>query len=416
MRLLFISAAFPPMRAGESEHALYECRHLASRGIDVHLLTGRESQGLPGLPFTVHPIMRDWSWRDLPRLVRFVRRNRPDAVMLMYSDWIYNAHPMITFAPTIVKRLAPATPFVTQMEMADGEGWSGPLIRGTRKCAQFLFGPNEVDYFFGTLLRDSTVVISLSEQHRKRHVARLPAALSKSMVIPPPPLLKLSGQGLAAGQAERQALGLASNEFFLVFYGYVDPNKGIETLFRAFQTACNEMGNLKLAMVGGGRGTVAQGSDQRAQGLAKYEKDMLALPDKLGIANNVIWLNGYDSDSDEASRVLYAADACVLPFEQGVTLSRSSLAAVVSHGIPVITTRGEDLETPFRHQENVFLCPPKDPDALALAIRTLATCPELCEKLREGSRRLAREWFSWDRAVDRLLEAMRPHAEVSRKS
>ncbi len=50
MRLLFISAAFPPMRAGESEHAYYQCRHLSSRGGEVHLLTSRANRGLPGMP------------------------------------------------------------------------------------------------------------------------------------------------------------------------------------------------------------------------------------------------------------------------------------------------------------------------------------------------------------------------------
>ena len=39
LKLLFISAAFPPMRAGEADHAYHLCRHLAKRGVEVHVLT-----------------------------------------------------------------------------------------------------------------------------------------------------------------------------------------------------------------------------------------------------------------------------------------------------------------------------------------------------------------------------------------
>ncbi len=118
--------------------------------------------------------------------------------------------------------------------MGDGEGWRGPLIRLLRKCAQYLVGPADVDYFFGTLLRDSTRIVFLSEQNRLKHAARLPDVLKKSLIIPPPPLLTLSPSGPAATRKlGRKTLGLTSNEFLLVFYGYVDPNKGIETLFRA---------------------------------------------------------------------------------------------------------------------------------------------------------------------------------------
>jgi glycosyltransferase involved in cell wall biosynthesis len=89
-----------------------------------------------------------------------------------------------------------------------------------------------------------------------------------------------------------------------------------------------------------------------------------------------------------------------------VTLSRSSLAAALAHGIPVITTRGEYLETPFQHEGNVFLCPPKDPDALAQAIRRVMSRPDLRLKLTEGAGQLAREWFSWEKAVTRLMETL----------
>lgn len=413
MKLLFISAAFPPMRAGESEHAYHQCTRLAERGVEVHLLTGQANAGSLPVPFTVHPTMRNWSWSDLPRFVRIIRKLKPDAVMLMYSGWIYNAHPMITFAPSIVRRVLPGVPFVTQMEIEVGENWRSPGMRFVRKIAQYLVGASDVDYSFGTLLRDSTKVICLSEHHQAIHASLLPGLLEKSVVIPPPPLLPFCADGpIAARERGRAALGLKPEDLLLVFFGYADKNKGIETLFKAVQIARKATPHIKLAMIGGGRGATTQGTDERAQSISKYEKEILALPDHLGIADAVSWLSGYDSNSDAASMYLYAADACVLPFDQGVTLSRSSLAAALGHGIPVITTRGASLESPFRHGENVFLCPPKDPEALAEAIGYVMRSPDIRLKLKEGAQRLACAWFSWDMAVERIMETVRPSSSI----
>jgi len=405
MKLLFISAAFPPMRAGESEHAYHQCTRLAKRGVEVHLLTGQANAGSLPVPFTVHPIMEDWSWSDLSRFVRILRALKPDAVMLMYSGWIYGAHPMITFAPSILRRVSPGVPFVTQMEIEAGETWRSPGARFGRKIAQYLVGASDVDYSFGTLLRDSTKIICLSEHHQAKHAALLPGVLEKSLVIPPPPLLNVCADGpMAARERGRKSLGLKPDELLAVFFGYADKNKGIETLFKALQMVRKDSPRIKLAMIGGGRGSTTQTEDDRARSISSYEKEILALPDQLGIADAVSWLSGYDSNSDAASMYLYAADVCVLPFDQGVTLSRSSLAAALGHGLPVITTRGESLETPFRHGENVYLCSPKDPEALAEALAALEASAALRAKLGQGAAQLSQAWFSWDTAIDRILK------------
>ncbi|HEU4682891.1 MAG TPA: glycosyltransferase family 4 protein [Nitrospira sp.] len=408
MKLLFISAAFPPLRAGESEHTLHLCRRLADRGVEVHLLTSQTNASMKAEEsFQVHRLIPEWDWKHLPRLVRCVGEKKPDAVLLMYSGWVYSAHPMITFLPTIVRRLFPRISFMTQMEIEEGEAARTPWTRMTRKVAQYLSGTRDVDYCFGTLLRDSTQLIFLSERHRDVHAARFPGVLKKSVVIPPPPLLKMCEGGRAAGRIRgRTALGLRDEDFLLAFFGYADKNKGIETLFKAVQIVSNDMPHVKLAMIGGGRGSSAQGTDERARNILRYEDEILRLPDQLGISSHIVWLNGYDSDSDAASTYLYAADACVLPFDQGVVLSRSSLAAALAHELPVITTKGASIESPFRHEENTLLCSPKDPDGLAVSIHRLITCSELRLRLRQGARQLAEEWFSWDKSVSRLIEAL----------
>jgi glycosyltransferase involved in cell wall biosynthesis len=89
----------------------------------------------------------------------------------------------------------------------------------------------------------------------------------------------------------------------------------------------------------------------------------------------------------------------------GVQLNNSSVAAAAAHGLPIVATRGSRLEAAFVDRENILLCPPKDPERMSAAIEALVDDPALRERLSAGSRRLAEEWFSWPRAIDRILKA-----------
>ena len=394
MRILVISAAFPPMQAGEADHTLHLCRHLAARELDVHLLTTRADLGA-GLPFKVYPVIEDWSWSDLPRLALWLNRCSPDVVLLFYIGWIYNDHPMITFAPTVSKRLLPNAPFITQFANAIGAvpEQTSAVSRTIRKAVMMLAGARGSDYRFGTLLRDSDRVIVLSDLHRATLAELFPGVNDKSVLIPPPPILFICPEDNGAVRCKgRAALGLSDEDFLIAYLGYVYPGKGVEILLKAVQTVSDERENVRLVVIGGS-----------LQGFSSYAEGVYELPDRMGIGDKVSWTGQYCWDSDKASTYLRAADAFVLPIEIGVQMNNSSFAAAAAHGLPIITTRGANLEQQFVHQENVFLCPPRDPEALASAIKLMMDAPDLRERLAAGALKLARDWFSWERAIDRTL-------------
>jgi glycosyltransferase involved in cell wall biosynthesis len=400
MKVLIISAAFPPMRAGEADHTLHLCQHLAARGLDIHVLTTKKNVVTSRFPFKVYPIMQNWTWSDLPRLANFVKHCSPDAILLIYSGWIYNDHPMITFVPTLLKILLPGVPFVTQFEIEYISRRFSLLTRAILKVMRCWGGSESTDYiFFGTLLRQSDRLIVLSQRHQARLSEHFPRTSSKSVVIPPPPIMHLCPENNGVSrQLGRKALGVQSDDFLLAYFGYIYSNKGIETLLKAFQMVSSQRSNVRLVMIGGSLGS----SHHPAYAQSIYE-----LVKQLGIAEKVIWTGEYAWDSTEASFYLHAADAGVFPFTEGVTLNRSSLAAAATHGLPIVTTKGATVETPFIHQKNVLLCPPQDPQSLASAINSLISCPELCQQLRVGALELAREWFSWEKAVERTITALK---------
>jgi polysaccharide biosynthesis protein PslF len=420
MKILIIGP-FPPRKAAEADHTFYLSQHLADRGLDVHVLTVKGSISPKHPSVRIHPIMKDWSWSDFTRLARTIRRCSPDAVLLVYTRGVYDGHPMITFSPTVCKTLLPRVPFVTLFEDApsipaaaatqsslirravrSGVALGRTLMRrppivvsAVRTGMALWAGRENLDYKYGTLLRDSDRLIVVSERARAGLAARFAGVDDKSVVIPTPPLLRMCPENNGVTRKRfRELLDIKPADFLLAYFGYIYPGKGVETLFKAFRVLSAQRGNVRLIMVGG---------DINLRNISVYLREIHMMPKEMGIDDKIKWTGGYAWDSDEASCYLRAADICVLPFDSGVSLHNSSFAAAAAHGLPVITTRGEILEQPFIHQKNVFLCPPKNPEAMALAMATLIDNPEIRQDHRLGALELAREWYSWDTATERTI-------------
>ncbi len=230
MRILVISAAYPPMHAGEATNAYHLCTHLADRGLEVHVLTSSANSNSDDPRIHVHAVMNEWSWSEMFRMRSFLRRCAPDAVYLMYIGLMYKRHPMITFAPTIFRKLFPHVPFVTRFESAfvgaDPSRTSLPS-RLFRRAMVLWAGGSDVAYGSGTLLRDSTHVIALCERHRAMLIEEWPSVIEKVLLIPPPPNLRIvpNQDGMARSQG-RAKLGLTGTDFVIVFFGYLYRTKG----------------------------------------------------------------------------------------------------------------------------------------------------------------------------------------------
>jgi glycosyltransferase involved in cell wall biosynthesis len=267
--------------------------------------------------------------------------------------------------------------------------------RGVRKLVALKEGPVNVDYCYGTLLRDSDRIIVLSERHRSILADVFSGTADKCVLIPPAPNMRVS---TAPRELGRRRLGVDPDTFVVTYIGYLHEGKGLKSLLRGFATVKEHAPAVRLVMMGGA-------IDPESGNSSSYVETLHALAGSLGIGAEVTWTGAYSWESDETSVLLRASDVCVLPFRQGVHLNNSSFASVAAHAVPVITTRGEFFEEQFVHGENVFLCPPDSSSALAAAIDAVRNDPQLRERLRAGIERLGSEWFSWDRVIDRTIDA-----------
>ena len=408
MRVLLISADFPPVQSGEANHVFYLAQHLSRIGLDVHVLTSR-IEGIPAeRGLTVYPVMRSWSWFEFWRFVSVVRRCSPDAVLLVFLGAMYRHHPMITFAATVIRWLIPSVRFVTQFEQLGIHTWTAPVwTRFGRKLMSVWANAALGDYEYGTLLRDSHAIICLSEMHRTSLVQRHAAVKEKACLIPPPPLMKVRPLSQELRRQTRNRLGVNRNDFLLMFYGYVYRGKGFETLFAALRLLSRQGRKVRLLIVGG----AVEHASIDTQGLATsasqdYLKDMKALAISCDIADQVIWSGPIPGNGGGASAYFQAADACVLPFDRGVQLNNSSFSAAAIHRLPIITTHGPTTESVFEDQHNVLLCRPESAPELAAAVELLMDHPTVRARLSDGVRSLADQWFSWERAVNSTIETL----------
>lgn len=411
MKLLVISAAYPPHRSGEATNAYYLCQNLAERGVDVHVLTSQGCINHTHPRISLYPVMKRWSWAEMPRMARALKRCGPDAVLLIYIGWVYHYEFMVTYAATLCRKVLPGVPFVTRFENAMGADYrfTSLLSRVFRKWMAVRHGNEGIDYGYGTLLRDSDRIIVLSEGHRRLLSEVSSLADQKSVLIPPPSNMQMSSEIPAYCHAEVcRRYDLPANTFIITYLGYIHAGKGLETLLHAFQEVGKEQSNLRLILMGG---TI----DPESGNPTSYVQELYALTRQLGIADKVLWTGAYSGMNDAASRLLRASELCVLPFAKGVHLNNSSFASAAAHGLPIITTCGDDPDEQLVHGENVYLCPPQSPTALAAAIRTVVDDVSLRKRLRGGIGRLTAEWFSWDRAVQQTLATCCPDAPIARR-
>jgi glycosyltransferase involved in cell wall biosynthesis len=119
----------------------------------------------------------------------------------------------------------------------------------------------------------------------------------------------------------------------------------------------------------------------------------------LGISDRVFFSG--TPDRDTLARRYRESD--VLTVASWEEAQGDVLAQALASGLPVVGTNVGGIPELMGHGENGLLVPPRDPVALASAIRHLAAHPELRARMSRQNRADAEARLSWDRVVIRYL-------------
>lgn len=190
-------------------------------------------------------------------------------------------------------------------------------------------------------------------------------------------------------QAARNRRGIGEKERLLGCAGVLLPDKGQEWVIRALAQLRGEFPGCKLLLAGEG----------------PYREQLQRLTAELKLQDAVIFA-GFVRDVENVYRAL---DVFVFPalFEGLGT----SLLAAMAHGVPSVTYFGCALGEIVENGKSGLQVEPKNPDALAGAIRSILVDNDFAGKMGAAGRERIQKVFSAERMVE---ETVRLYREVAR--
>lgn len=399
MKVLLITAALPPMRCGGADYAMRLASELSARGMQVSVLGPQTARDLAPSDFRILPEIDRWNWSAMNKILEQIRALKPDVVDIIFTGWIYEHHPMVTFLPTFIHRVDPSIKVITHLESLGGvkRSQSKFLTAACRAICSFVVGRNGLGYEYGSLLRDSDGVIFLGDRDRDDLIAAELAVPEKSVVIPPPPIMPLAPPfTFEQRQRRRDIFAIGPEQFLLSFFGYVYPGKGIEFIFGAMKHLISSGRKVKLMIVG----DAPEQAVLKGSGRPDYMDEMKAMCQGLGLSDHVVWIGYAPYGSTSHSEHLHLADCCVLPFKDGVNQHNSSFWFTAAHKLPIVTTYGATTEAIFQDERNVMFCQAADALSTAACITKLIDNVELRTALGREIGKVAEEQISWSRCID----------------
>jgi glycosyltransferase involved in cell wall biosynthesis len=192
-----------------------------------------------------------------------------------------------------------------------------------------------------------------------------------------------------ARMASRYSLGLAKDDFALIYTGRLVSGKGLEYLMEAVRQAAAVERRVRLIVVGEG----------------PLEVQLRELVLNAGLAQLVVF-TGFRLDIPD---LLAAADAFVLPsLNEGLP---QSMMEAMAAGRAVIATSVGGVPELIEHEVTGLLVPICDPQALAGAIIRLIENPMLCEMLETNAHAVAHSHFGVEHMIECYNTLYQAHLE-----
>jgi len=362
-----VTGTWPPLKCGVGDNVRRLCDALARLGMKLEVITSTGAARTAPRGIRVHPIVRGWTVRAMGAVAGRIAAADCDLVHLQYPTVAYGKRLGINWLPVLLRRRLSRLPVVTQLHEFALFGRAG----------QWRLAPN-------ILLARRVCVTSGVE--RDTVVRRYPSVRGRIRVIPIGTSIGVTGTA-AAGRRLLRRFGVGPGEQSLVYFGWAGPGKGLPILLDA-------MGRLRGAKVPVRLVAVAALVPSRDALHAR----LAAQTRSLGIGDAVRW-TGYLPARDVSS-LLLAARACVLPFDDGLKLNRSSFIAPLEHGVPVVTTHG-----PGEREvagAAVTFCDP-DGASVARAVRAVLARPRPRRPVPPPAARR----FGWDRIASAYVKVYR---------
>ena len=356
---------------------------LQAGGAQVAVLTDAQVPASTG-PDAVRVLAQrgGWGWRLLRDIPACARAVGADWVHVQYQTAAYGMHPAINALPCFLRRQGLRA------------AWTYHDLR-----VPYLFpkaGNRLRDWVTRLPLRatDAVVVTNQSDwesvraQTRPGQLHRIPIGSDIRSVH------HFSNQERTQRRSTR---GFGSDQLVLGYFGFLNASKGGLTLVETLDALVQDGRDAHLLMIGE---RVGASDETNFQYLQKVEASIA----QRRLEGRVQW-TGLQSDAEVAAD-FNAIDVLVMPYEDGMSLRRSTLTAALANGCAIVTTHPQTPTQELEAEADLLLVPARDPAATAAAVTRIAKDADLAANLRANARQAARQ-FSWDVIAARHLEIYR---------
>lgn len=329
LRICLVSAALPDVPCGIGDYTHNLAAALLAENVEPVVVTTTRPGLRAAFPYETRPIATTWVLPDLARIAHHVLGTRPDLVHVQFPGFGYGRGFAVTSLPWALRLARPRLPEAITLHEFDRLSRRHRFRVGTGLVAcRLVVSPSP-----GCL----AAARAYARLHRGSQLALVPLA---SNLLPPP----------ADVPGGRDA-GRAAGELVVGYFGFLRPDKGLDTLVEAFAQV-RERQPARLVIAGD------PGPD------ADFVDHLRSLVAERGLLPDTLFTGALPAE--RLSATLRGFDVCVLPFRDGLAPNRGSYAAAVALGLPVITTSADrrGLDGPNR----TFFVAPGDAAALRDAI------------------------------------------------
>ena len=329
---------------------------------EVYVVT---SDGVP-VSDKVYPIINAWKIPALSVLVEIINKIKPDIIDYQYPTTAYRRKLFSNILPLLLLIRGIKTPLITTFhEFAEVK-----VLGKLRSFLLFTLSPNVI--FKNKADLDILLPYSI---HKKCKFIPLGASILRA---------KTSQK---KRNTLKSKLNIPEDNTILIFYGFLDENKGIDDLISALGILHSENIKVTLIIVGGYK-------DQT------YYNYLNTLANTSGISESIRWL-GFIGD-DDLGPYFAIADIAVLPYKNGVSYRRSTLLTAMAHELPIISTNGPYVPHSFVNNNNIMLIDPNKPIQISQAIIKILNDKILRSRLEMGSRSLIK-MHDWEKVVNETV-------------
>ena len=386
MRILMVSAEYPPMMGGVGDYTRRLNGALTQQGHEVAVVTGNQGQAYRDAA-RIYPMrIQRWDRSCVASIRQIIAKLQPDIVHIQYQTGAYAMNVAIN---TLPRKLS-----------AERKNGLKVVTTAHDLLPPYIFpkaGPLR-EWYTKRIIRDADAAImtNAADYHRvlndskgawNPHTMFIPIGAN---VTPAPPQYY-------ERTLWRERFEIVPGGMLIAYFGLLTHSKGIETIIDALPELPV---TTRLVMIGGA------GDSEADQLYAQQLKQRIS---RAGLEQRII-ITGY-TDPTDVSAYLMAADAIVLPFNDGYSYRRGSLITALAHQVPVITTHApaglaQDPLPELVDGQHALLIEPQNVNQLVVALQRIQQEPELAFMISRQGRALT-DVFSWDRIVQQHEELYR---------